>query len=92
MGQVERQKMNFVLFMKRAQLHASNHPDASPIPSDARCGYSVHRVVIGERYGGKPAALRRIDHSFRRQGTVGRCRMCVQVDKPRPARIVAHRS
>jgi hypothetical protein len=48
--------------------------------------------VIGERDGFEPAALRRVDHSLGREGTIRRCRMCVQVDEPRPARIVAHRS
>jgi hypothetical protein len=48
--------------------------------------------VIGKRYSCEAAALRRFDHSLGREGTVRRCRMCVQVDEPRPPRIVAHRS
>ena len=84
--------MDFVVIMKRAQLHSRDHTNAEPLPSCARNCHSVHRIVIGERYGCEPAAMRRVDHSFRRDGTVRRSRMCVQVDEPRPARIVAHRS
>jgi hypothetical protein len=92
MGQVERQKMHFVAIMERAQLYSSNHSNAKSLPSDARGCHSVHCIVIGERDGREAAAFRRVDHSLRREGTVRRCRMCVQVDEPRPARIVAHRS
>jgi hypothetical protein len=89
---MERQKVHFVVIMKRAELHSRNEANAKSLPSGARGGYSVHCIVIGERYRGKAATLRRVDHSFRREGTVRRCRMGVQVDEPRPARIVAHRS
>jgi hypothetical protein len=92
MGQVERQKVHFVAIMKRAQLRSGDHADAKPLPSGARGCHAVHRIVIGERYRCQAAPLRRVDHSLRRKGTVRRCRMCVQVDEPRPARIVAHRS
>ena len=92
MGQVERQKVDFMVIMKRAQLHSCNHTNAEPLPSRARGCNSVHRIVIGERYGCEAAALRRVDNSLRREGTVRRCRMCVQVDEPRPARIIPHRS
>jgi hypothetical protein len=84
--------MHFVVIMKRAQLNSGNHTNAKPLPSGARGGHSIHCIVIGERYGRESAAQRRVDHSLRRERTVRRCRMCVQVDEPRPARIVAHRS
>jgi len=89
-SQVKRKKMNFVIVLKRAQLATRDNPDAESITSFTRGGNSGNAVVIGERQRREIAALGRFNDTLRRKCSVGRSRVCMQVDERRPARIRAH--
>ena len=82
--------MNFVIILKRAQLAAGDNPDSESITRFTRGSNSGDAVVIGQCQSGEIAAFGRFDYTLRRECSVGRGRVCMQVDKRRPARIRAH--
>src|SRR5450759_41789 len=48
-GEVERQQVDLVLTLKRAQLHSGDYANAKSLTGRARRGNSIDRVVIRER-------------------------------------------
>ena len=92
LGQMERQQMNFVVTLKRAQLTSGDDTNSEPLAGCPRRGNPFDGVVIGERERGETATLRRFDYALGRKGSVRRGRVGMQVDECRPARIRAHRS
>lgn len=77
---VQTEQVNFALIVGGAQLDTWHDTNPEGVRRSDRLGNAVHRVVIGERDGGEPRRLRRGNHRRRRFGTIGRCRVRVQVD------------
>src|SRR5450759_1366674 len=91
-GEVQRQQVDFVVFLKSAQLHPGYYPNAQSLTGHASRRNSVDRVVIRECQGREAAALGGLDYPLGRDRTVRGSRVTVQVDERRPARIHAHRA
>lgn len=92
MGEMQRQKMDFVLFVKCAELYSGNYSNTQPHAGGARRWNAIDRVVIGKCQGSEAAALRGLDYSVGRDGTVRSGRMRMEIDERGPARIRTHRS
>lgn len=82
--------MHLVIVLESAQLASSNDADAQSLTGGVRRGYAANAIMVGESYRRELAPLGGFDYSLGRKSSVRRCGVCMQVDKRRPARIVAH--
>jgi len=92
MREVQRQQVNFVVVLKRAQLAAGDDPNAERVASCPGGGNAIDRIVIRQRERGESAPLRSFDYAFGGKDSIRSGRVRVQVDMGRPARIRTHRS
>jgi hypothetical protein len=95
LGEMQGEKMHFVIILECAQLGARNYADAKAVASFSRAGNAVDRVMICECEGSEPARRRCFDNLLWRERAVRGGRMSVQVDERRPARrgsFAGHRS
>ena len=77
---VQAEEVDFPLIVGCAQLDARHDTNPEGVGGSDGLGNAVHRVVIGERDGGKTGCLRRRHYRRRRFGSIGGCRVGMQVD------------
>ena len=92
MSEMQREQVDLVIILKRAQLATRDDAYSQPLTSRFRGGNSVDRIVVGEGERREPAPLRGFDYALGGENSVRRRRVGMQVDVGRPARIRAHRS
>jgi len=88
--QMERQQMDFVILVERAELDSSDYSDSDPVAGLAGRGYSRDRVVVSECECLEAAPLSSLDYLFWWESPVRGGRVSMQVDERRPARLCAH--
>ena len=88
--QVQRQDMDFVFVVERTELHPGNYSNSESVTGSARRVDSPNRIMIGECQRRETAAVGGLDYLVGWKNAVGCCRVGMQVDKGRPARIPAH--
>ena len=89
---MERQQVNFVIFVERAQLDSGDYANAQSLARCARRWNSSNRIVVSERQRLQAAALGGLDYLLWWESAVGGGRVRMQVDECRPARLCAHRA
>lgn len=77
---MQAEEVDFALIVGCTQFDTGHDTNAMDVGGANRLGNTVHRVVVGERNGGEPCRLRRRDHGGRGFGTIGRCRVGMEVD------------
>ena len=92
LGKMEREQVNFMVLIVRAQLDARDDADSGALRRLARGTNAVYCVVISERESSEAATLRCLDYSLGWECAVRGGRVGMEVDESRPARRFAHRS
>src|ERR1700716_1342103 len=88
--EMEGEYVYFPVLVERAQLHPGDHADPHLLGSVTRRANTIDGVVIRERECGQSATRRCLYYLFWRECAVRGCRVRVQVDESRPARLAAH--
>jgi hypothetical protein len=80
----------FPILVERAKLHPRDDADTELISRITRRADTIDGVVIGERERGQAATRRCLYYLLWRECAVRGCRVRMQVDESRPARLAAH--
>jgi hypothetical protein len=80
----------FPVFVKCAQLHPGDDADTNLLSRLTRRANTIDCVVIRERKRGQSATRRGLYYLLWRECAVRGCRVRMQVDESRPARLAAH--
>src|SRR5918995_6845623 len=62
------------------ELASGDHSNSQPLTGSNSLGNATHRIVVGESNGRKTGGKGTLYYRFRRQTSIGGCRMNVQVD------------
>ena len=79
-----------VFVVERTEPHPGNYSNSESVTGSARRVDSPNRIMIGECQRRETAAVGGLDYLVGWKNAVGCCRVGMQVDKGRPARIPAH--
>ena len=91
-GKMECEHVDFPLFIERTELHTCDYANTHGLGGLARRANTIDGVVIREGERGQAATRRSLDYVLGRKCAVRGCRVRVQVDESRRARLAAHRS